>query len=518
MMAEYENGKWERNLPFPLQDAEYSEFSENNAGMVTKTTPDFFNPDEPDEILDIHFRMSMSQFTAIASAIDIGRDIGYGERSFELWRTWCKALIGEIMVNCEEVADCVESEIAGGNTTLINALTNNAISTGTGGNYNRVNGDITTVLDRNEPLALQQDEIKELENCNLDELWGGIRHGIVERLDDTARDLLEDLAAINDLPQRFQAFIDVIPVLGDIAEGIVTLATEVIPDILNLYNSYSSEAQLDEIACDLFGLVCAECRYPTFEELYNYYSTLGYEMDAMDAQTMSGMMGKISTMVGNLQPASIVYHSMITFQLFTLYLQAQWNGNAGTRAIERFAAIGEDFGSNNWLDLCDTCIEPYQRYTWDFKESNQDSYVTQNFAAQGGAWIAGKGWGMTAISGSAAYLSLGISLEPTWKIRAVGIKLNQASGTNNLGSTLRPTRGIATGQVNQSLAWGTTGWTFFANGLASITNMREFALGMNYAPSVNAIVEAVTIIFEAGFAKEGSVPTASQNLSGTVYP
>lgn len=505
-----------RRLPYPLLNP-ISTSQQTPDDAIDYVTTDVF-PVDPDESIEIKLEISLNEYVALSSALDVGRDIAYSEDTTMLWWLWAKVFKG-LAMTCEDVADCIESEIDSGNAALINTLTQNNINNGFG-NLNRVNGDVTTVLDRNAPLSLQQ-TINPAFECNLDKLWGGIRHGIVERLDDTARDLLEDLAAINDLPQRFQAFIDVIPVLGDIAEGVVTLATEVIPDILNLYNSYSSEAQLDEIACDLFGMVCEECRYPTFEELYNYYSTLGYELDAMDSQTLAPLVSKISGMISATAPASIVYHTMITFQLFTLYLQAQWNGNAGIDTILKFAAIGEDFDSNNWLDLCETCDDPYRIKIWDFTSSPTDADITSGFSFKNGVYIAGSGFAMlqqgAATDGG---MTVGLRLDPTWRIRAIGLKFaNAASGSGALTSNaLRPTRGIQSGATGIAYDWGTTGWTFYENGLLSITGFQELALVYARAMSSNVMLSHIGIIFDSEYSPSDAMPTSTATFSGTVFP
>jgi len=169
-MAIDNTGKPARGLPFPLRNPLEETPPSDNTGIVTQFVADFF-PSDMDEKIDVVFNMSFNEFTSFTSAIDIGRDIGW-TNSNEVYRTWIKALqgIGGVSVNCDDVADCVESEIAEGNTTLINSLTQNAISNGTGGNFNRVNGDLTTVLDRNPPLALQEPINPEFE-CDLDKLW-----------------------------------------------------------------------------------------------------------------------------------------------------------------------------------------------------------------------------------------------------------------------------------------------------------------------------------------------------------
>lgn len=490
-----------RSLPFPLRHPETFSIV-SGEGDITHLTPDIF-PLDNDEKINIVLNLSLNEFVAIASSIDVGSDIAYGDNRNLVWWTWVRSFIGlAANMTCEQVADCIESEIDAGNTTLINKLTENNINTGTGGNYNRVNGDITTVLDRNPPLSLQSD-VKELPNCDLNALWGGIRHGIVERLDDTARDLLEDLAAINDTPQRFQAFIDVIPVLGDIAEGIVTLATEVIPDILNLYNSYSSEAILDEIACDLFALVCSECRYPTFEELYNYYSTLGYDFSSMEAQTLAPMVQKIAAMIGTFQPSSIVYHSMITFQLFTLYLQAQWNGNAGTSTILKFAALGEDFGSNNWLDLCETCNEQYVLWTWDFTTQGQgEFYADLANTTSKAVFESGKGWRAVPHSGGKRF-NVNMLFDPSWEVRAAAMKFSGTGGTDRTWYR-RPTWASTTGQQNASAGFSNAEWQGAWEGYGSVTGYNEAGFYASTTLANDLWLEKVSILFNVGKSPSGN--------------
>lgn len=502
-------GKPFRGLPFPLRNPIDETPPADNSGVVTKAVADFF-PVDMDEKINVVFNMSFNELTTFASAIDIGRDIGW-QNSNDVYRAWIKSIvgIGGVTVSCNDVADCIESEIAEGNQTLINALTQNAISTGTGGNFNRVNGDVTTVLDRNPPRSLQENINPDFE-CDLNALWGGIRHGIVERLDDTARDLLEDLAAINDTPQRFQAFIDVIPVLGDLAEGIVTLATEVIPDILNLYNSYSSEAQLDEIACDLFAMVCDECRYPTHEELYNYYSTLGYEMDAMNAQTLAPLVQKIGAMISTFQPSSIVYHSMITFQLFTLYLQAEWNGNAGISAITKFARIGEDFGSDNWVDLCETCDEQYMLFTWDFTTQGQGLFYADTVQTVKSQFIPGEGW--RAVGNAGKRFDVCFDADPNWQVRGMAFGISGAADTNHLWQR-RPNWGSTTGAVNSSAGGGGVEYSFCYTGLPAGQIGTEYMWFASFAAGAQAQLTKVAILFDAQYgAPPGSRPSGLVDL------
>jgi len=522
-MAEYDNAKWQRPLPFPLAEPEYPEYTDTNDGAVSQPSISIFPPDFPDEKIDLHLRMSMSEFTAIASAIDVGRDIAFGERSYELWRTWIKALIGVVTVNCDDVADCIDTseavQVAIANNEYI--MLANALSVANNGINNplvEANTDtIHTLVSQGSAGNIINDEIKPLENCNLDKLWAGIRDGIVQRLDDNARSMLEFLVSKADGAERANALIGAIPIFGSMAQAVLEQMIEAAPDMLNLFEAYSSIEHMDEIACEIFGMVCAECRYPTIEEVYTYYALFGItgigDLDDLVIAAATDLL------FGSTETAALAfYHTMICYQMFVLLMGSKFHGLSGSNAIYTLASLGEDFANDNWEILCDSCDDAYARYTWDFENGQQNTYVGSGFSNSGGSFI-GDAWAMTAINATTGFLSLCVPLDTNWRIRAIGIKTNQASGSNNLTFMgLRPTRATQTGATGLAPAWGTTGWTFFVNGLASLTGMRELGMTYSQALSSNAQILAITIIFDKDYAPDGAVRTSVQTLSATVYP
>jgi hypothetical protein len=472
-------------------------------------------PDETTRV-NITLNLSLDEYVALAAAIDVGRDIAFAEDSELIWHIWVRAFSEGTVMSCDEIADCVESELVT-NETLINSVTN-TINLNGFGDTNRANPTLTKIPDRNIAGALAEPIYGQTE-CNLDKLWAGIRDGIVQRMDDNARTVLENLAAINDVPERLQTLLDVIPVIGDLAEFFVTNLTQVIPDIENLYAAHSSIEAMDEIACDLFALVCDECRYPSYEEVLNYYKSYGLASGEDIADLTLQMITDFVTGSAT-TAAEVTYFTIQTWQLFTWYIQATFNGKSGTRTLIEYARLGEDFANDNWLQLCDSCNELYMRYTWDFKASPGGAYQATNVAnSNAGMWVSGKGWaGLAVDAGGTMILSLAIPLEPTWQIRAIGMKYSMASGNNNNPTNLRPTRGITAGQSGVTWSWGTTGWTFFANGYPGFTGVREMAWRFSSLSSANTYLEEITIIFDSGFAPEGSIPTNDPILSATVYP
>lgn len=524
-MAEYDNSKWARALPYPLKDSEYPETVSPPSGVVTKTTPDIFNPDEPDEVIDIHFRMSMSQFTAIASAIDIGRDIGFGERSYELWRTWCKALIGVITVSCEDIADCIETSeavqdaIATNENILLQQLMTNANN---GINNPAVEAETDTIMTLQTQGAIgtdKDDEIKPLPGCNLDTLWAGIRDGIVQRLDDNARSVLQFLVSKADGAQRANALIGAIPIFGSMAQAVIEQMIEIAPDMLNLYESYSSIDNMDEIACEIFGLVCSECRYPTFQEVFYYYANLGItginDLDDITIALATDLFfGSTETV------ALMFYHTLIAYELLVLFMGSKFYGYSGTDAIITMASLGEDFANDNWELLCDSCNESYKYKIWDLTASSTDTFVTSGYSAQGGVYLSGQGWGLQGVDATNGILSLGLAFNPSWRIRAIGWKFaNQASGDGAMtANSLRPTRGTQTGAGGIAYDWGSTGWTYYENGLVSLTGYNEIAIRFASLLANNRILTHIKIIFDFDYAPDDAIPTAVATLSATVFP
>lgn len=499
-------GRAIRVLPYPLKEP-LTHDSQPVEGEIVHFTPDMF-PSDPDERVTIGLHLSLNEYVTLASAIDIGRDIGYGENSFEVWHLWSKALRTVSIMSCDDFIDCLETS-PDVRQSFFTFVTQAGFS-----NPNRAFPTGTTVLDRNAPGALDED-VKSLSTCNLDALWGGIRHGIVQRMDDNARTVLENLAAINDVPERLQTLLDTIPVIGDLAEFFATNLTQVIPDLLNLYEAHSSEENLDEIACALFAIVCDECRYPTYTEIYDYYKSLGLASGTDIAEMTLQIMTDFVT-GSALTAAQVAYFTIQTWQLWTWYIQATFNGKSGTRTLIDYATLGEDFGSNNWFQLCDTCNEPYRVWVWDFTTQGQGGWYADttdgSSPADDGQFVSGKGW-MAGVFGTGQRAELAHSFNPSWRIRAWGVKSNTESGANARNFQLRPTAGTLTGAVNSNANNGSGEYQACRDGLLSLTGYNEIALAWQYtAQTPTRYIEKVAIVFDAEYAPPDAVPTNDPTL------
>jgi len=502
-----------RRLPFPLDEAATVTSSIPEEGTIQEFA---WQTNDSSEKVFIMLELSQDEYTALANAVDVGRDIAYNEDSEMIWWLWCRVFKGAVMVNCDDVADCIETSeetqaaiINNYNIQLSNLMEN----ANSGLTYPSVDAENDTIFTIPQAIGAKKgDEIKPLDNCNMDKLWAGIRDGIVQRLDDNARSALEWLVSKADVAERGTALIAVIPIFGSMAKAVLDQMVQLAPDMLNLFESYSSIDHMDEIACEIFGIVCNECRYPTYDEVFQYYASAGItgftDIDDLVIALATDLL------FGSMELAALAfYHTMIAYELLVLYLGSKFYGYTGTEALYTMASLGEDFANDNWKVLCDSCDEDYAEYIFDFTVDSHQSYRVGGFAGSilSGDYVAGKGWKISAIDSTNGLMQWGMVIDPTWIFVAVAYEATVAPGAQVV--QFRPTPGIIGGAVGINMGVSTN-WTQHANfPLSPKTGMNEFALRYANPMSTNAYVKRVAFRFQTANAPEGARPVNSPNFT-----
>lgn len=321
---------------------------------VNNLTPDLF-PTDPNEKVMIGLNISLNEYVTIASALDVGRDIAYNEQSISVWQLWVSVLEQAESMSCEDVADCIETspdvQLAITNeyqSTVNQFLLDNGVV-----NPNQVDPNETTMQDRfpesnTEPIS----PFPDTDPCDLNSLWAGIRE-CVERLDLESRDLLEDINVYNDRVEQIFEVIDLVPLLGDIIKDVSDFFTELVPDLLNGYNAFSSPSALDNVACDLFCLVKDECRYPTYDEFLEYFTSRSVAGLATNPQLLnySQVWSAVAAVPAGV--GSLVWHTLVAWNVLTMGFGGKWNGTYGKSTLRIWCSFGEDLPNDNWEILCD---------------------------------------------------------------------------------------------------------------------------------------------------------------------
>lgn len=497
--------KGSRKLPYPLNKT-LEPIADTPNETIDYTTVSGF-PDETTRV-NVTLNLSLDEYVALATAIDVGRDIAFSDDSELIWWTWVRAFREGTVMACTDVADCIETSDEVAIQLAINNAKNNITI---GGRTTTVNPATTTVEDDGgigtSGLA---EEIKPIENCNQDKLWAGIRDGIVQRLDDNARNFLEVLVARADLAERAQELINLVPVVGTMLVSVIEQVTELAPDMLNLYNSYSSIENLDNIACGLFDLVCADCQYPTYEQLFSHYASAG--ITGIDDIGNLVLTAATDYLTGSTELAALAfYHTMISYQLFILYLKTKFGSAYGTQSILTWAGLGEDYANDNWQELCDGCDEDYEIWTWDFSTQGQGEFYKDTVTpASNAIFVSGQGW-RAGNYGTGKRGDVCMVCDPTWKIRAVGMEIAGNTPTSTIFYR-RPTWGSNTGVVSPSAGSTCGGYTKAWDGYVGVTGYNELLFFWQGGATDIMTLKRVSIIFDKGFAPDNTVARTSAGL------
>jgi hypothetical protein len=258
--------------------------------------------------------------------------------AFEIYTDW---LSGSCSMDCEDVITCIQPLIA------------DLVRQGTY-NVNHVDASDTTVIEQRFPTAQRNVAIlPPPAGCSNDELWAGILE-IVTRIDANGRDFWETIEAITDTIERIGEIIALVPLMGDIIGESLQLLADIAPTMYTKYIAYSTQEVIEGIACDLFQLVCSECRYPTYQEVVDYI-TGNSELGAQRWEDI-GWQALIDILIGtDTASNAIVYFTTNAIQCWVLGALATWIRTAGVKFLALWAGIGAADPSDAWELICGAC-------------------------------------------------------------------------------------------------------------------------------------------------------------------
>lgn len=376
-----------RPLRYPLKNPLVTDVDTGTDAVSVFDLQDWGTDDDTERI-NIVLNLSLQEYVALASAVDVGRDIAYGSNSEIIWWVWVRALIS--MNLCDDIAECITTS-----ETVIQALESSIINNGI---YAPVyaNED-TTIVENTFPQS--EREITPIQeppaSCDLDILWAGIRE-LVERLADQAKTVLENITAQADKFQRISEFLDAVPVVGGAADALIKNVVDSAQDMLNLFNAYDSINTRDDLACEIFQIVCNECRYPTYEELYEAIGNNAIG-GMQDLSLLNVAIALSQFVLASSAAQSVAWHTLIAFELFVLYADSKFLNLYGKNAIGIMTSLGEDVPSSDWQTLCGGCVS-----TWcvefDFSVNDGGFILNPGNPNAGGQYVGGVGWVSTYVN------------------------------------------------------------------------------------------------------------------------
>lgn len=200
-------------------------------------------------------------------------------------------------------------------------------------------------------------------NCDLDTIWGRVGK-LTDFINQVNVDFFENIALLDNLSDKYEAIIDIIPVLGDAVEAVVNFATESFVILKDSYNASWNDGLRDYIACELF---CMAVNNPSctitiqdildwLSERYNVVRQIDLPLASLSVRQSTITLTNLLVNIGGsvYSGDDLVYVCWIV-QLSAIALGDQFFNinSAGTYYAEMLDSVP----SPGWQSECDTCAE-----------------------------------------------------------------------------------------------------------------------------------------------------------------
>jgi len=324
-----------RKLPFPLYNQVTNANETSSEGMEDNP---FIWPEDSSERTLVPLFISLDEWVAVTSAIDVGADIAYPLQYIEVIYILMRNMRYSPMI-CSLVIDCITND-ADTKQALIDALTSS--------------DEFNQYLTENIYRITEGQIVGKLVGGDCDNsVVAGRAIALVERLDINNKDALEAIVAGTNDEALASIIISGIPGLGEAPiDEIVHVAVSFIENFAENYNSISNEERKDRMANDIYCIMLEseDCSI-TFQQLFDYYQ----------AKATSGL-NIVSTLIDVVQfllDGDFDSDDQIWFGMFALQIGFILNSRDffGIGA-PKLGAIMRDAGTSTAWEEWDDCVPP----------------------------------------------------------------------------------------------------------------------------------------------------------------
>lgn len=372
-----------RSLPYPLDRASNLEVVVGD-DLEPCGVPNF--PEDSDEKITVLFRLSLNDFVALATAIDVGSDIAYGDDGIKVWYLWMVSVMCAQF--CEEVAACLTTEnpavvealasLIATNQTIINAISSSITEAGSA-----VPGQPITEQQAQQDIA--PPNVKdEFGDCDFDALWGAVQY-MVQSGDRAITDFFEQTEAATNSVEMAGIVAQNVPAAGGFAASALEFADQIAETLQEGYAGAYTEAYEQQLSCDIFCRAKTTCEITPDMLVEVLEERLGYVEGALD-------FGILMQRVGT----GVFIGEAIADCAFYIYFTAlkfgqQFMGVLGFRTLTDMLSLGADLlASDNWATLCDCGYGYVQEF--DFTVSDGGWLSSERNPAFNATYVAGVGW------------------------------------------------------------------------------------------------------------------------------
>lgn len=444
----------------------------SQTGIGTESPPSVipeWQTTDNDERVTITMNLSLNEFVALASSVDVGRDIAYGEDAIKIWDIWVRAI--NTMSICDTVADCIDTSQAVKDAIATNN-SQNGVPTTTDGSNSIVGTDNT--LFSNDNLLDGR--------CDYDEI-GGQCLEFIEYMNKIAVDWIEGMVALAVGGEIAGYIAQTVPITKVAVPDFGDLIDWITDEVLTQYNGAYDDALRNQATCLLLKECCQDCEL-TLDNVINVFATqTGFGINP--AKSWNAVIEDLITLS---LADGIVYG---TWQLIaiTWKIGANFLGLSGLNAIKY--ALSKADPIDPAILGCDPCPSG-NCYEWDFGSAPRS--WRENYLNLGGTYIASAGYQTTNLPSGQQQLSIASILgnvlfpanEPmtlTLRISAQNLQSSPANviilydtNQNLLAPTQVMSNGVQDYVFNVNSSTDTDAWilirpSIFGSGIATLSRV-----------------------------------------------
>jgi len=324
-----------RPLHFPLNRNDDIESETPNIPEIDLISLLDWQTSDPTERVDIVLKLSLDEYVALATCIDVGRDIAYGNNSIYLWWLWCRSL--QTVSICNSIIDCINDQDSGVADAITALIAGGSYESSREYGQSQNNSDLSSALNP---------------TCDLDILYGQARQ-LVDYLDELNTDFFE----IYEVASNTYEFIA--EVVGDITfidETSIDAALAWVEFINNsIAENYAAQvtvAYKEEVACEIFCKAQDNDCAITPKILFDIFK------DRLSASVTieSVIWDTLDFLAGGSWSGSQIADFMFFSQIALRSQLGKYFGKIAYQDIQTRLSIYSNDPDPDWVTVCDTCI------------------------------------------------------------------------------------------------------------------------------------------------------------------
>lgn len=358
-----------RKLNYPLNRSEDLESSTPNDPEITQITLENWSTADTEERVSIVLNLSLDEYIALSTAIDVGRDIAYGDNSLYVWWIWVRSLLSVDI--CNDVLNCINTS-----SDIQEAIANYSLTS-----------NVNSLTPENQGILSMQ-LVNNQAGCDNDNIYG-MTLQLVNFVDTLIQDLLQRMIAATQSMDALGFLISAIPGVETLPlDEALEFANWLLDTIYTAYLAASTVILRTEVACDLFCIAQNNGCILTMEQARDYFNDkLGITLDT------SNFGAFINDIIANNLVGVATFYGMYDLMFQLLAFGASVLDYLPERIVRMVQAMFNDPNSD-WIIDCDSC-NPNPDYDFDFTAGTQSwGILTANGQARG-EYVAGVGFRST---------------------------------------------------------------------------------------------------------------------------